>query len=460
VKIAIIGSGVAGNVVAHHLYRDHDIHVFEAGSHVGGHAHTHDIELAGRHYAVDTGFIVFNHQTYPHFSALLRELGVESQDSTMSFSVRCERTGLEYNGTTVNALFAQRRNLLRPGFWRMIREILRFNREAPELLRESVGPAEPDIPLGDYLQGRRYSREFLEWYILPMGAAIWSTDPARMLDFPARCFVRFFQNHGMLTVNDRPQWRTVRGGSREYVRRLTAPFATRIRLDSPVQGVRRRADGVTLWSRHGEERFDQVFFACHSDQALRLLQDPSPLEATCLAAIPYQASEMVLHTDASLLPRRPRAWAAWNYHLLPEGTPCQHSLQGLARAATVTYNMNILQRIQAPETFCVTLNRTDAIDPRRVLRRLTYHHPVYTPAGLEAQRRHGEVNGAHRSYFCGAYWRYGFHEDGVVSALAALTHFRARESVEVAGLDHQLAQPAGTVHELTRDYVGHPGLAL
>ena len=458
-KIAIVGSGIAGNVVAHHLHRQHEVHLFEAASHVGGHAHTHDVEVAGKPYTVDTGFIVYNDQTYPNFSAMLTQLGVASQESSMSFSVRCERSGLEYNGTTLNSLFAQRRNLFRPGFWRMIREILRFNREAPALLERAE--TEPDIALGQYLDKGRYSREFIDWYIVPMGAAIWSTDPVRMLDFPARCFVRFFQNHGMLSVNDRPQWRTISGGSREYVRHLTAGFLDRIRLRTPVQQIRRFATHVEVVTADGgAERFDQVFLACHSDQALTLLDEASGLEAATLGAIPYQASEMVLHTDASLLPRRQRAWAAWNYHLLPDALPCQQTLGGTTNAATVTYNMNILQRIQAPHTFCVTLNRPNDIDPALVLKRLTYHHPVYTPAGLEAQARHFDVNGVNRTYFCGAYWRYGFHEDGVVSALAALAHFQARTSVEVPRLWHQGAEQARTVRQPGGDQVGHTGLVL
>jgi uncharacterized protein len=459
VKIAIIGSGIAGNVVAECLHEHHDIHVFEAGDHVGGHADTHDVELGGRRYSVDTGFIVYNDLTYPNFAALLQRHGVPTQESSMSFSVRCERTGLEYNGNTLNSLFAQRRNLLRPGFWRMIREILRFNREAPALLDDSA--PERDIALGSYLAQGRYSREFIDWYIVPMGAAIWSTDPARMLDFPARCFVRFFHNHGMLTWNERPVWRTVTGGSREYVRRLTAGFRDRIRLRTPVLAVRRFADHVdVVTAAGGTERFDRVFMACHSDQALALLSDPTPLESAVLGAIPYQASDMILHTDSRLLPRRQLARAAWNYHLLRDVIPCDHALHPAPSAATVTYDMNILQSIDSPETFCVTLNRPDAIDPARILRRLTYHHPVYTTAGIAAQARHAEVNGARRTYFCGAYWRYGFHEDGVVSALAAVDHFAARESVEVVRPGPQPAEQPRTVPQPGGDHVRHPGLAL
>lgn len=408
-KIAVIGSGIAGNVAAHRLHRAHDITVFEAAGHIGGHTHTHTVEHRGERHEIDTGFIVFNDWTYPNFIALLDELGVESQPSAMSFSVRNEATGLEYNGTTLNTLFAQRRNLLRRPFHRMIRDIMRFNREAPGLLE-----IETQIALGDYLTANGYSREFIGDYLVPMGAAIWSTDPTRMLAFPARYFVRFFHNHGMLSVNQRPQWRAIRGGSARYVEKLVAPFRSRIRLDAPVETVRRMPDRVLVKVRGAEpERFDRVFFACHSDQALRLLADPTPLEQEVLGAIPYQENEAVLHTDTSLLPRSRRAWAAWNYHVLPE--------QG-ARVA-LTYNMNILQSLRSRATFCVTLNRSQRIAPDKIIKRLVYHHPLYTPASVAAQQRQREVNGVQRTYYCGAYWRFGFHEDGVVSALNAVRHF-------------------------------------
>lgn len=413
-KIAIIGSGIAGNVVARRLHREHAITVFEAGDHIGGHAHTHTLESNGGRYEVDTGFIVFNDWTYPNFIALLAELGVEAQPSSMSFSVRNEASGLEYNGTTLNTLFAQRRNLLRPSFYRMLRDILRFNREAPASLDSAA-----EIALGRYLEGHRYSREFIDDYLVPMGAAIWSTDPARMLAFPARYFVRFFHNHGMLSVDARPQWRAIRGGSARYVEKLVAPFRGRIRLNTPVEAVRRMPDRVLVKARGAEaERFDHVFLACHSDQALRLLADATPREREVLGAIPYQENEAVLHTDTSVLPRSRRAWAAWNYHVLREqGAP-----------VALTYNMNILQSLEARDTFCVTLNRNQCIAPAKIIKRLVYHHPLYTPAGVAAQRRQHEVNGVRRTYFCGAYWRYGFHEDGVVSALDALRHFSQRHS--------------------------------
>jgi predicted NAD/FAD-binding protein len=409
-RIAIIGSGIAGNTIAYHLQREHDITVFEAGSHIGGHTHTHDIELDGRRHAVDTGFIVFNDRTYPNFIALLDELGVAWQPSHMSFSVRCEKTGLEYNGTNLNALFAQRRNLLRPAFYRMIQDILRFNRQALELLAEG-----PEIRLGDYLAQNGYGQDFIDYYIIPMGSAIWSTEARQMLQFPARFFVRFFHHHGMLTVNDRPQWRVIRGGSASYVEALTAGFRDRIRLNTPVAEVRRLKRSVRVKPVVGvEESFDWVFFACHSDQALAMLKDPSAAEREVLGAIPYQENSIYLHTDRSLLPKRKLAWAAWNYHV---------TAKPLDRVA-VTYNMNILQGLDAREQILVTLNHTDHINPAKVIKRLTYHHPVYTTAGTLAQERHGEISGINRTAYCGAYWRNGFHEDGVVSALAALRHFR------------------------------------
>jgi predicted NAD/FAD-binding protein len=335
---------------------------------------------------------------------------VPAQDSSMSFSVRDGATGLEYNGTSINALFAQRRNLLRPSFLGMVRDILRFNREAPRLLDEPGG----ELPLQEFLARGRYGRTFVEHYVVPMGAAIWSTDPASMMCFPARLFVRFLHNHGMLTVNDRPVWRTIRGGSARYVERLTDPFRDRIRLETPIEQVRRIPGGVLVKPRgHEALRFDAVFLTCHSDQALAMLADPSAAEREVLSAIPYQANEAVLHTDTRLLPRRPLAWAAWNYAIRPGGGP-----------VALTYNMNILQRLDAPEPFLVTLNPGDDVDPARVIRRMTYHHPLYTPASVAAQARHREIDGAQSTYFCGAWLRNGFHEDGVASALAAIGHFK------------------------------------
>ncbi len=349
-KIAVIGTGIAGNVAAYHLARDHEITVFEAADYVGGHTNTVDVEYGGRQYAVDTGFIVFNDWTYPEFIHLMDELGVASQPSSMSFSVSCEKTGLEYNGTSRNALFAQRSNLLRPSFYRMIADILRFNREAPALLDD------PDngVTLGQYLADGGYTRKFIEHYIVPMGAAIWSAKPDGLTEMPAAFFVRFFHNHGMLNIRNRPTWRVIRGGSRAYLQPLIAGHRDRIRLRCPVQSVRRDASGVHIKAKGCEpERFDQVFLACHSDQALAMLSDASPLEREVLGAIPYQKNEAVLHTDESLMPKRRLAWAAWNYHLL-----CRQQ-----ERVALTYNMNILQGLDAPCQFCVTLNNSEAIRP-------------------------------------------------------------------------------------------------
>ena len=409
-KIAIIGSGIAGNIAAHKLHAEHDITVYEAGSHVGGHSHTHTVEQEGRSYQVDTGFIVFNDVTYPHFSALLRELGVASEESAMSFSVRDDARRLEYNGTTLNTLFAQRRNLLRPSFLGMVRDILRFNREAPRILAGEGS----ELPLGELLAQGRYGKAFIEHYIIPMGAAIWSTNPASMFQFPARFFVRFLMNHGMLTVNDRPVWRTVSGGSARYVEKLTAPFRDRIRLRTPVEWIRRQPGSVIVKALgHEATRYDAVFMACHSDQALAMLTDPTTAEREVLGAIPYQLNEAVLHTDARLMPTRKLAWACWNYHSLPNHDG----------PLALTYNMNMLQNLTAPRPLLVTLNRSDVIDPAQVILRATYHHPVFTPESVAAQTRHRELDGYRGTYYCGAWWRNGFHEDGVVSALDAVAHF-------------------------------------
>ena len=390
-KIAIVGSGISGMGAAYLLHRDHEVTVFEAAPYVGGHTNTVDVAVDSQTYAIDTGFIVFNDWTYPNFIRLLARLDVASQPSHMSFSVKCERTGLEYNGTTLNSLFTQRRNLFRPSFHRMILDILRFNREAPELLdREEDG-----LTLGSYLSANGYSDAFVRYYILPMGAAIWSAGAESMSSFPARFFVRFFHHHGMLSVNRRPTWRVVRGGSREYVKALIRPFRERIRLNCPVRTVERRSGSVEVVSEERRsdgsaqrrtEQFDHVVFAVHSDQALAMLKRPSPREREILGAIGYQENEAVLHTDVSLLPTRRRVWASWNYHILN---------QAKDRVA-VTYHMNTLQGLRAPKEFCLTLNRSEDIDPVAIIRRITYHHPHFTTASVAAQRRHHEIDGVDR----------------------------------------------------------------
>ena len=403
-RVAIIGAGIAGLTVAYRLRATHDVQVFEAASHVGGHTHTHDITLQGSTYRIDTGFIVYNDRTYPNFIALLNELGVASQPAQMSFSLRHEGTGLEYCGTNLNGLFAQRANLLRPRFYVMLRDIARFNRDAPALLRAAA----PGPTLGEYLAAQRYGAAFVDDYLTPMGAAIWSSPSSRMSEFPARSFVQFFANHGLLTLTDRPQWYVLTGGSRSYVDALLQSLRGRIHTAAPVSRVRRTDAGAWVQvAGHAETCFDAVVLACHSDQALAVLETPSAAEREVLGAIPYQRNEVILHTDTRLMPRRKRAWASWNYVVTAPASTL----------ATVTYDMNKLQSLHAPETFCVTLNRRAAIDPGKVIKVLHYDHPVYTAATLAAQQRRAEINGVNRTFFCGAYWRFGFHEDGVVSAL-------------------------------------------
>lgn len=410
-KIAIIGSGIAGLTSAYLLQREHEITVFEAQDWIGGHTHTVPVRLDGREYAVDTGFIVFNDWTYPNFIQLLQQLGVGFKPTEMSFAVSDPDTGVEYNGHDLNSLFAQRSNLLSPRFWGMIRDILRFNKEALSDLEQ--GRIAADTTLGQYLSQNGYGQRFIEHYIVPMGAAIWSMSLADMLGFPLQFFVRFFKNHGLLSVSNRPQWYVIEGGSSAYVAPLTKGFAERIRLNCPVSRVERDEQGVTLESPAGRERFDAVIFACHSDQALQLLAEPSASELEILGALRYADNDVVLHTDTRVLPKRRLAWASWNYRL---GGPTQ-------QPAAVTYNMNILQGIESDQTFCVSLNQTDAIDPDKILARFSYAHPQYSLAASAAQQRGEELQGRQHSYFCGAYWANGFHEDGVVSALRVARHF-------------------------------------
>ncbi|MBH3405093.1 FAD-dependent oxidoreductase [Pseudomonas glycinae] len=410
-KIAIVGSGIAGLTCAYLLARRHDITVFEADARIGGHTHTVPVTVDGREYAVDTGFIVFNDWTYPNFIRLLGQLGVTFKPTEMSFSVNDPDTGLEYNGNNLNSLFAQRSNLLSPGFWGMLRDILRFNKEARRDLAEQRITA--DTTLDDYLKAGAYGERFILHYIVPMGAAIWSMPMAEMLNFPLQFFVRFFENHGLLSVSNRPQWQVIEGGSSAYIAPLSASFKERIRLNCPVGRIDRDAHGVVIHSPAGIERFDKVVLACHSDQALRLLGSPDDKERQILGALPYADNEVVLHTDTRLLPTRKRAWASWNYRL---------GGAGHTRAA-VTYDMNILQGIQSDTTFCVSLNQSAGITPSKVLARFTYAHPQFSLAAVAAQQRWAEIDGAQHTHYCGAYWANGFHEDGVVSALRVAAAF-------------------------------------
>lgn len=409
-NIAVIGSGISGLTCAWLLGRQHRISLFEANDYLGGHTATVDVELGGRHHAVDTGFIVFNDRTYPRFRQLLAQTGVRARPTEMSFSVQQASTGLEYNGHTLNTLFAQRRNLLSPRFYGFLAEIVRFNLLCKRLLK--TGSLSDGDTLGHFLHRHGFSPFFAGHYILPMVAAIWSSSLADSRDFPLAFFLRFFNHHGLLNLVDRPQWYVVEGGSRSYIPALTAGLED-IRLNTPVLGIRRDRDGVTVLSHAGEERFDEVVLACHSDQALRLLSDASDAERQVLGGLAYRDNEVVLHTDTRLLPKEPRAWASWNYYL--EG--------GETALPAVTYNMNLLQGLDCPHTLCVTLNRSADIDPARVLRRFRYAHPVYNTDAIRAQHRRGEICGQRHTHFCGAYWYNGFHEDGVRSALDVCDRF-------------------------------------
>ena len=402
-RIAIVGTGVSGLVAAHKLHREHEIVVYEAAGRLGGHSNTVRVETEDGPHEIDTGFIVFNDRNYPNFEALLEELGVAGQRSHMGFSVSDGRGKFEYSGTPWG-LFARPANLLSPSFLGMLREWRRFNREAQALIgMNGTAPS-----LGLWLEQQGFSKLFIERLIVPQASAVWSADPEQMWSFPASFMAEFFDNHGMYSLRDRPRWRTVSGGSRSYVEAISAPWRDRVRLRSPVRRIERLSDRVRIEADGFDpEDFDEVVIATHSDQALALLGDPSEREREILGAIPYQRNEAVLHTDTSLMPRRRAAWSSWNFHLAEEP----------ATGSTVTYWMNNLQRLRAERNYLVTLNRGGEIDPAKVLRRFEYDHPMYTAAGVAAQARHGEISGFDRTHYCGAYWGWGFHEDGVVSAL-------------------------------------------
>lgn len=411
IRIAIVGTGVSAMTAAYLLAPHHQLTIFDKADYIGGHTHTHDVEVAGRSFAVDTGFIVFNDWTYPNFIKLLDKIGAGWRDSTMSFSVACDRTGLEYNGGSMLGLFAQKRNALSPKFWGLLRDIMRFN----ALAKRFAEHGDEAVTLSRFLAQHRFGPMFQRQYLVPIAASIWSADPRKLAQFPMKFMSQFFANHGMLNVWDRPTWRTVTGGSRAYMDKLTAPFRDRIRLREPVTAVRRYDDRVELDTpRELGQRFDHVILGCHSDQALAILgNDATADEAAALGGIPYQPNEAALHTDTRVLPKRRAAWAAWNYR-----NPVDAD-----RPAILTYNMNTLQGLDCPETLCVTLNDTANLDPARVIKVIPYEHPVFTPGRNTAHALFDKINHVNRTSFCGAYWGFGFHEDGVVSALGAVKPF-------------------------------------
>ena len=404
-RIAIVGGGISGLLAASELRRaGHEITVFEAADYAGGHTNTIDVETRSGTIGVDTGFIVLNDRNYPNFERVLSELGVPTQPASMSFGVSDSRGDFEWAARGPRGIFARPAHLVDPRFIRMLADLVRFNREARRLLDDDgSGPS-----LREFLAVGGYSEYFIERLIVPQAAAVWSADPQQMWSFPASFLARFFDNHGVLQLRNRPRWRTVRGGSRRYVEALIAPFADRIRLSAPVRRIERKADGGVLIALEGaEERFDEVVVATHSDQALAMLAAPTELEQRLLGAIPYARNEAVLHTDTAIMPKRRAAWASWNYHLVDRA----------GGSSTLTYDMNRLQSLETDEQYLVTLNRTEAIDPDKIIKVIDYAHPVYTTEGLAAQARWSEISGTDRVHYCGAYWRWGFHEDGAWSAL-------------------------------------------
>lgn len=401
-RVAIIGSGISGLVAAYYLSRKYDIYLFEKDTRIGGHTNTVFVDSSKGCIPIDTGFIVHNERTYPNFCRLMRELAIETQASDMSFAVHCRATGFEYSSRGARGFFADRRNILRASHWRMLSEIGRFNREAPRLL------VEPDVELtvGQFVERQRYSTDFVERYLYPMSAAVWSMTPEAVKQFPAVTLIRFFQNHGMLGINTHPQWKVLRGGSQSYLGPLTAPFRERIATGVGIQSVA-RCDGrvVLRFADRPAAEFDHVVFACHGDQVLPLLADPTEREREIFSTFTTSRNEVVLHTDQRLLPARRPARASWNYRL------------GEGKSVAVTYHMNRLQSLHAAEDYCVTLNSSAEIDSSKVIRRMVYHHPLFTGAAIRAQGAWASVSGVRGTHYCGAYWFYGFHEDGVNSAL-------------------------------------------
>ena len=409
-KIAIIGTGISGLTSAYLLSKEHIVHVYESQDYIGGHVHTIPVHLNGISYEIDTGFIVFNDRTYPNFNKLLNQINVLSKPTSMSFSVKCEKTGLEYNGTSINGLFAQRLNLLKPSFLLMVKDILRFNRDAKVFLNDSV----EEITFGEFLKRGGYSKALKNNYALPMASAIWSAKSKVIENANFRFFAQFFENHGMLNVNDRPQWRVIKGGSKQYTLKLIEPFKNNIRINSPVDKIIRKNEGIeVVFNKQQKELYDRVIIATHSDQALKMIENPSHEEREILSAIPYQTNVAHLHWDCSVLPKQKNAWASWNYF----------KPNKLKDETTVTYYMNMLQSLNIPRNICVSLNIEEHIDPKKIYKKIIYQHPVFTSQAILAQKRHKEIDGVDKIHFCGAYWGSGFHEDGINSALSVCKAF-------------------------------------
>ncbi len=410
-KIAIIGSGIAGLTCARLLGPGNEMTLFEANDYIGGHTNTVSVKEGGRTLPVDTGFIVFNQRNYPNLCRLFDTLEVEQRNSDMSFSVTCEKSGLEYNGTKPGKLFSQRRNIINVRFLLMLKDILAFHKHGSDALANGL---DETTTVADFVGRQGYSEYFLEKYLLPLGASLWSCPPDRFKDFPMRFVLEFLHNHGMLQLRNRPLWKTVVGGSRAYIKKMIPPFADRIRLRTRVRGVIRNSADVTVALNDGAiEHFDEVIIACHADQGLSMMANADSVERALLQQFDYQFNETVLHTDTGLLPKNHRAWASWNYRIPKDRD--EH--------IQVTYNMNRLQGLTSRKTYCVSLNQTSAIEPQKIIRTLGYHHPIFKAGRNTAQQSHERLIRRGRISWCGAYWGYGFHEDGINSALRVCSAF-------------------------------------
>ena len=407
-KIAIIGSGISGLTSAYILNKKHDITIYEKNDYIGGHTHTHKIPENNTTFNVDSGFIVYNENTYPNFIRLLDLLNVERQHSNMGFSVKTSYKDFEYSGNSIGSIFAKKSNMFNPYFLNMLKSILRFNKVSIK----DLDKIDASTSLIEYLKSKRFSSYFIKYYIVPMAAAIWSTSPKMILKMPALFFIKFFNNHGLLQVKNRPQWWVIKNGSKQYVKKIINQFNGTINLNTPVIKVSRNENQVIIKTKTNSDVFDAVIFATHSDQSLRLLQDYSDDEKNILSKIKYQKNTALIHTDTSILPKRKNAWSSWNYLLNKDDD-----------TVTLTYNMNILQSLNASKTYCVTINDCDLIDKDKIIKKINYEHPLFTKDTIESQNNKNLINGVNNTYFCGAYWGNGFHEDGVNSALDVCKHF-------------------------------------
>lgn len=407
-KIAIIGSGISGLTSAYILNKKHDITIYEKNDYIGGHTHTHKIPENNKTFNVDSGFIVYNENTYPNFIRLLDLLNVERQHSNMGFSVKTSYKDFEYSGNSIGSIFAKKSNMFNPYFLNMLKSILRFNKVSIK----DLDKIDASTSLIEYLKSKRFSSYFIKYYIVPMAAAIWSTSPKMILKMPALFFIKFFNNHGLLQVKNRPQWWVIKNGSKQYVKKIINQFNGTINLNTPVIKVSRNENQVIIKTKTNSDVFDAVIFATHSDQSLRLLQDYSDDEKNILSKIKYQKNTALIHTDTSILPKRKNAWSSWNYLLNKDDD-----------TVTLTYNMNILQSLNASKTYCVTINDCDLVDKDKIIKKINYEHPLFTKDTIESQNNKNLINGVNNTYFCGAYWGNGFHEDGVNSALDVCKHF-------------------------------------